>query len=122
MPARVLLRYEVRAREADERAQARNRRPVGQVGQQALDERARLGAGLGPQQGVARAQVAGEVQLVRRVQDVTTPARSPRSRRHGRAAASSSRAMMSFWISLVPSYRRYSRESRYIRSTTVELM
>ena len=26
------------------------------------------------------------------------------------------------WISLVPSYRRYSRESRYSRSTTVELM
>ena len=40
----------------------------------------------------------------------------------GAAAASSSRAMMSFWISLVPSYSRYSRESRYSRSTTVELM
>ncbi len=47
--------------------------------------------------------------------------RGPDFQRDG-AAASSSRAMISFWISLVPSYSRYSRESRYSRSTTVELM
>jgi hypothetical protein len=52
------------------------------------------------------------------------PVRGGARRQCGRgpARASRSRAMISFWISLVPSYSRYSRESRYIRSTTVELM
>ncbi len=63
---------------------------------------------------VASTRLAGEPALPRQ--------NSAAGTQPGWAAASSSRAMMSFWISLVPSYSRYSRESRYSRSTTVELM